>query len=843
MAARATNVDRQFLTPLTGAPKRTRFATWDLESKDGPTQAPGFTRIFMAGLFNGETYQAFFDQSLNPNIDWKYRSFCEGGAVDRLMRACLKDEYRGWTFYVHNGGNFDFLHILPWLVREKLTRDLQISIVPLGNSGLLAIDVWKTKKKWQRWRFVDSVRLIPMSLDQAGKSFAKRRKLHDESGKKILNRHGQPFSIHDPEDDPGWIPYNESDCRLLYEVLERVHELVEFLGGDVGLTAPSTAVKTFRRSYLDHPVARDVDTHEFVRRGYFGGRTEAFFEEGHFLYYDDVNSSYPKQMVLDMPAGGAIWWEHGTPPKHFMESRIGFCEVIVDVPDSIELPPLPVRAEGRHFPEGSGVEGKLIFPTGVLAGVWEWGELENAVSCGCRIIEWKRSVWYDAVPLLRKFIETLYKYRNQAKCFGCGSAVGDNFWCSACQAPGYDKGLDAFAKLMMNALYGKFAQNPVRTKFYWVTDPEMPSGCTPLVEDDPDCQVWIKEETGDAPFIMPQISARITAQARVLLHRFAMEAKRRVVRQCRRCRSKITCSGYRSIEAGRRWKLDGHIYGGSGPHGHDEAETRIDTKCLSCPCGGALETRHGEVYYMDTDSLMTDVVMPTGVELGDLKDEIPRYGGFIEGRFYGPKLYRLGVEPEYLELERAVRRRMLERDTKFLADLQKDGLEAMEKFEAEGLETFKDKDGNVEHKPFERIKAKGIGKKNRTKEALETLYDGALKRLAWCADPDNRHPDGRLKTMPKEIVEAGTIHEDRLEKVGTLARLVKRDKKGRVIKKKGADGTTHPVSAAFERGPLIRSVPKRLHLEGAKRIHLGDGRTKPYHIDMVKGATRREDWS
>ena len=245
---------------------------------------------------------------------------------------------------------------------------------------------------------------------------------------------------------------------------------------------------------------------------------------------------------------------------------------------------------------------------------------------------------------------------------------------------------------------------------------------------------------------------------------------------------------------------------------------------------------------MDTDSLMTDVVMPTGGQLGELKDEIPRYGGFIHGRFYGPKLYRLAVEPEYLELEQAVRRRMLEKDAKFMADLEKEGREAIAAFES-GLESYKKADGTKGRKAFERIKAKGIGKKNRTRDALETLYDGALKRLAYCADPSNRHPDGRLKKMPEELVEAGTIYENRLEKLGTLARMVKRDKKGRIIKKKGANGQLHSVSAAFERGPLVRSVPKRLHLEGAKRIHLGDGRTKPYHIDMLEGGAKREDWS
>lgn len=766
----------------------------------------------MAGFYDGKNYQAFFDQSTSTDVDWKYRSFLPGGCVDRLMRAALSDCYRGYSFYAHNGGAFDFLHILPWLVRHKIALDLQVSLVPLGASGLLAIDVWKTEKKFQRWRFVDSVRLLPMSLEVACKSFGVAGKLTGP-GSELFCRDGTPFTIDAPEDEPAWIPYNQRDCVALYEVLDRAHDLIELhFGGEIGLTAPSTAIKTLRRSYLKKPIERNIDTHEFVRRGYFGGRTEVIIEEGHHLIDVDVNSSYPFQMTLDMPAGTAQWWE-GEPPKHWREDSVGFCEVVVHVPDDIDLPPLPVRAEEVDFPS-SGVAGKLVFPTGVLTGVWEWGELQNALDCGCEILEWKKSVWYDAVPLLREFVQTLYKYRNQAKCFTCAGPLAKDFHCSACDKPGYDAGLDAFAKLIANSTYGKFAQNPKRYKFYWVTDPDMPKGCSPIIEDDPDCQVWTKEEEGDAPFIMPQISARITAQARVLLHRFAMEAQRRVLRQCRSCHSKVTFSGRRTADG---WVLHTD-HGGSGPHGECESERRITGSSASCPCGGALETRHGRVYYMDTDSLMTDVIMPTGSELGMLKDELPRYSGYLTGRFFGPKLYRLGVEPSYLELEETIRRRMLERDGKFFADF---------KDEAEEIEKFYAMAGT-----WERIKAKGIGKKKRTRQNLETLYEGALKRLAWVADDNNRHPDGRLKPMPKEVAEAGTIVEDRLEKLGTLARLVKKDKKGRPVKKLGADGKLHPVSAAFERGPLMRAVPKRLHLDGAKRIHLGDGTTRAYSVDM-----------
>ncbi len=826
--------DRSHLTPLVGAPKRSRFGTWDLESKDGPTQKAGFTRAFMAGLYDGSTYNSFFDQTTDGN--WKTRYFMPGGCVDRMMRCILQDAYRGWTWYAHNAGNFDFLFILPCLVRLKKEQNLQLSLVPLGHSGLLAIDVWKTEQKWQRWRFVDSVRLLPMTLEAAGKSFTKGRKMHDAKGSRILNRHGQPFTIEEPEDDPGWIPYNKQDCILLYDVLERVHELVEVeFGGEIGLTAPSTSIKTFRRAFLKKPIPREVHTHEFVRRSYVGGRTEVFYEEGHFLSDLDVNSSYPFQMTMDMPAGEAREWTKGEPPRHYRETRIGFCEVIVRVPDDIPIPPLPVKARAQDFPEGAGVAGKLVFPTGVLEGVWEWGELQNAIECGCEVIEWKKSIWFEAKPLLREFVETLYKYRNQAKCFDCGGPLEHDFHCTACGKPGYDAGLDAFAKLLANSGYGKFAQNPIRIKFYWVTDPEMPEGCSPIVEDDPDCQVWIKEEEADSPFIMPQISARITALGRVLLHKYAMEAKRRVLRACISCHSRVTFEGKLTAEG---WVI-GQDFGGKGRHGDEWATERIGAKSRSCPCGGALETRHGEVYYMDTDAVQTDVLLPTGSELGQLKDEIPRYSGFISGRFYGPKLYRLGVDKEYLEQPYELRRAMLERDRKYvksLSDAQQERAVIAKVVKPTKGEEVLDINDDASYIDWDIVKAKGMAKKNRTAENLELLYQGAIARLAWIADERNHHPGGGLKQMPEELKKAGTVMEMRLEKLGTLARLVKRDKKGQPILKKGKDGLMHRQSAAFERGPLMRAVPKRLHLEGAKRIHQGDGTTRPYSIDMTRGA-------
>jgi len=59
-----------------------------------------------------------------------------------------------------------------------------------------------------------------------------------------------------------------------------------------------------------------------------------------------------------------------------------------------------------------------------------------------------------------------------------------------------------------------------------------------------------------------------------------------------------------------------------------------------CACG-----RNEFVAYTDTDSILTPTVLPTSSALGDLKDEIPEWSGKIVGRFIGPKVYILSLEP------------------------------------------------------------------------------------------------------------------------------------------------------------------------------------------------------
>lgn len=445
-----------YLTPLTSAVKRKKFATFDLESKDGEDLIkPGFTRVFLAGFYDGEAFASFRGRD----------------SIRELMCYMLQPQYRGWHIYAHNGGRFDFLHLLPWLAGEGKKLGFRFCAIPSGKSGGIQIlDVWKGKTKKGRWRFLDSIKLIPLALSKACKTF-------NLPGKTEL-----PLETHESSDL--WEVYNEQDCRALYSVLGRFHVMVEErLGGEVGITAPATSMKVFRRKYLPNKIHRGEDAHEFVFSTYCGGRTEVFKREAENLNYYDINSSYPAVMREPMPSGKPIWW-NGEPPGAFTKEGSGYVGFVeADIEYNPYIPVLPVKRDG-----------KLMFPSGRVRGRWDWAELSLVRD---KIVRFGRSVWFESTPLLKSMVEDLYPFRDSS-------------------LQGYDAGLAYVVKLLLNSLYGKFGQSALRRKVVpWHED--LPKGAIP-VDGTPNSPVWYIDEEVSAPYIMPQIAAHVTSLARVKLY-------------------------------------------------------------------------------------------------------------------------------------------------------------------------------------------------------------------------------------------------------------------------------------------------------------------------------------
>jgi hypothetical protein len=492
------------------------------------------------------------------------------------MRYVLAREFRGRYIYAHNGGAFDHLHILPWLTKH--IDEFSYTIIPI-QSTIQVLKVTDRLSK-QTWTFLDSIRLLPMGLDKVLKTFGLAGKVK--------------FDLATDEDDPKWNPYVKRDVVGLYDALVHFQTLVkDEMGGELGITTPSTAMKLYRRRYMGHGKApaiieqhrhfKECDgfqyiespqadgsskithkehcnacMHDWIRKAYYGGRTEVYKSHGKGLSYYDINSSYPRAMLEDMPAG--VVKQYG--PKKGVEDfrrlerdAIGFIECEVYIPPTCYLPPLPYRDEQR---------GKLIFPNGTFSGVWPWDELKLLFDpiVGGEIRKVTRSVWYQRKSLFFDFVKELYAYRDK-------------------KLPTYDEGMALVAKLMMNSLYGKFGMNEDRREIIVLGKGEKPpEGATfPRFEDGQEdllSRVCYVEKHVSPPYIIPQISAQITALARIRLWTFMADIVRR---------------------------------------------------------GGSL-------YYCDTDSIITDLCdIPTSSELGALKNEYP--GELLEVEISGPKMYML----------------------------------------------------------------------------------------------------------------------------------------------------------------------------------------------------------
>lgn len=626
--------EEAYLKPLTSKPKTLGIFALDIESKRDDSQDAGFTRPFKVGFFDGSEYTSFSDSGrMAFRLPWQEWHLREGGCIDAFCKFLFsgggEDRKRFQSLngfcYGHNAGKFDFLFILGWLLRH---RDEYVFEIASVMSKIQRLDVWvkgTDPDTAGKWVFADSVSLLPMSLDKVGDTFCRNVFLDDtldEDGNKV--RLGKrKMSLDLPEWDPLWDIYLKDDCRVLWYGVTAYQTMISKLGGEVGITSPATAMKTFRRSFQKDWIyigkhfpgcdgkCPDEDLcergtgcdgkchgclHKWIRLGYYGGRVEPHRKFGTYILCYDINSSYPASMRSPMPIGKPTVYG----PMKFADmarlrkTQVGFVECTVEIPKNCKLPPLPWRVpEGRRItvtqPDGTETvvpPGKLVFPTGRISGVWDYDELcllMHPLVDG-KIVEVKKSVWYQQKPIFVDFVDTLYKFRdkNDPSNYERGVIERDGKG-GILNEDEFGAALAEVCKLMMNALYGKFGMRPERTGLLLVDVEAGPSAWPENAEplwrsptDVPeDCLVWEEDRYVEAPYIIPQVSAHITALSRIRLFMGAAD---------------VLAQG-------------------------------------------------GTLYYMDTDSIRTSVAIPDSLMLGGWKLENPK-DVILESTFVLPKLYQ-----------------------------------------------------------------------------------------------------------------------------------------------------------------------------------------------------------
>lgn len=367
--------------------------------------------------------------------------------------------------------------------------------------------------------------------------------------------------------------YNIRDSYISFKFAEFLQDSFNSLGGNLKYTIATTSMNIFRRCYLKEWIQQPKKNFiKLMFKSYYGGRTEAFYR-GLILnkYYYDINSLYPYVMKkYHYPFPNTMQYEE-LPDLNLIKRYEGISLCNINAP-KLMYPLLPYRT----------IE-KLIFPTGKFTNWQSHAELRKALELGYEI-EPIKSIYYEKnFSPFKEFVDTMYKLRLKYKA--------------------QNNSMELPVKIVMNSLYGKFAQRLDLMKIIFIQNEEDRKEVTKLLYYNAELQEQNKEprfkietpitklkkingkyydnspiyyitdtdSTKYPKFINPIISLYVTSYARLEL--------------------------YKWIE-----------------------------KCIS---------DGGKVYYCDTDSIMTDIRLPQSKDLGKMKLEYKiKKGIIIKPKFY-----------------------------------------------------------------------------------------------------------------------------------------------------------------------------------------------------------------
>lgn len=439
--------------------KKVKKCTWDIET-DAPLHPE---KVVLIGFYNGEKY-------------FKFDNF------DTFLGECLKRKYIGCYHYAHFGGKFDFLFLLDALKSYELEYDI-IDV----NGKILEINIILDKYKGKHIKFRDSFAIMPKSLKDITTSFnVAHIKKHQEFK--------TAYSEMSDEQKEEFKEYLEYDTKGLYEAIDHFEDIIIEHGGNLQLTIAATSLKIFKNKYLKtilnslDVIKTDIgelDVEKLIREYYFGGRNEIFKRYINFGYYYDVNSLYPFAMLQKMPISAPILTkEKDIDFKH--DTGFVYCPKI-EFWNYEKIPLIPYKLKLEY-------STKLIYPIGSWSGWLDLDLYRKAIDIGYEITP-QYGFIFNTDYIFKDYILDFYKLRS------------------------LNPSMKLIAKLIMNSLYGKFAQKRLRKTFvkYLGTDEEI---LKELIPYDLDLSLFQKEIQSNSKHIIPSISAHITTLSQLILYEY-----------------------------------------------------------------------------------------------------------------------------------------------------------------------------------------------------------------------------------------------------------------------------------------------------------------------------------
>lgn len=228
------------------------------------------------------------------------------------------------------------------------------------------------------------------------------------------------------------LSYCQRDVEIIEKAMSGWFQFVREQGlGNYAYTLAGQAFNAYRHKFMPCKIYlhRENQPEDLEKEAYFGGRCECFYIgriKRHRTYKLDINSMYP-----------------GVMKDNHYPVRFKYC---IDKPTVLRLGILikkycavakvDIHTDKPAYPIKQ--DGKLIFPVGEFTTALCTPELAYAMEHK-HIIKVHRLALYDKAVIFRQFVSTLYDLRKKYK------EEGNNIY-------------QHIVKILLNALYGKFAQ-------------------------------------------------------------------------------------------------------------------------------------------------------------------------------------------------------------------------------------------------------------------------------------------------------------------------------------------------------------------------------------------------
>jgi uncharacterized protein YjbI with pentapeptide repeats len=299
-----------------------------------------------------------------------------------------------------------------------------------------------------RINFRDSLHVLPGSLQKLAQSFL-------GESKKSIDIKFDYNSI--TNNDVNISEYCKHDSRLLYNILMKFIESIDNMyniNPTTCITTSSLAFKILRMHYINNyqiqNTSKNQNIHRFIYDSYRGGISTVITPISHEykLTHIDINSSYPSSMTKDLPKGLGMW----ITGNHRKELNSNIMEINDNGLKLFGFFDVLIKVEPCRIisPLIIKYNGKLTDVLGEIRVTLFSEELNFILKNGGILLKIKSGLVYERCKYLKDFANSLYEQRKSTT----------------------NKVEEVIYKLILNSAYGRFALKEYNEKVYLATNNE-----------------------------------------------------------------------------------------------------------------------------------------------------------------------------------------------------------------------------------------------------------------------------------------------------------------------------------------------------------------------------------